>query len=536
MELDGVSASLGSCPGVRGAKAVLIHQQLFAFLTPRDCDVTRVSENMQVLQPYYARPEKFITLDSLPTTTNGKIDKNALKELTLEDNLSLGNNKGSAEDTVSSSDALSTATLKNDSSSSIETVVHDVQVVDPEKVKMENLNTTSDLPEKSEFLRSFRYRVFIVYRRLFSVIWLPNIIALVILVVFPHTRRKLFGRLPAINLTVAVLDRQDFVINTLYTVSCSVPRSWPLGIRKHCAKIYHLGGVHSGAASAAIFWFISALVYKIKTKLADDLPGPSVLSNATLVVCCLVVLLLLIVAGFAWPPFRKAHHDIFERVHRFVGWSALALLWAQTILSINDERDLSHSFGIACVREANFWLILVATLSITSSWFTLKKVNVESEVLSNHAIRLHFDYVVPVNGSFTRLSERPLLEWHSFATIPSPEFVQGRPKGYSLVVSNAGDWTKRQISRAPSKIWIRGVPSKPAPKVLTLQVWKLIMIPQNSLRCNAHRHTLQSISPGRDGLRRRSPPRFHSKPHVPVSPLLVHQRIPKQRSVPTFAS
>ena len=39
------------------------------------------------------------------------------------------------------------------------------------------------------------------------------------------------------------------------------------------------------------------------------------------------------------------------------------------------------------------------------------------------AIRLHFDYTVPVN-SFARLSYRPLMEWHSIATIPAPRVVK----------------------------------------------------------------------------------------------------------------
>merc|ERR1712000_568484 len=80
--------------------------------------------------------------------------------------------------------------------------------------------------------------------------------------------------------------------------------------------------------------------------------------------------------------------------------------------------------------------------SVASSWFFLRKVHVETEVLSTHAVRLHFDYITPVNGSFTRLSERPLLEWHPFATIPQPK---SSGKGYSLIVSNAGDWTRRRI-------------------------------------------------------------------------------------------
>ena len=46
------------------------------------------------------------------------------------------------------------------------------------------------------------------------------------------------------------------------------------------------------------------------------------------------------------------------------------------------------------------------------------------------------------------------MEWHSFATIPEP----GK-KGFSLVVSRAGDWTVKIISKPPTHIWKRGVPT-----------------------------------------------------------------------------
>lgn len=32
-------------------------------------------------------------------------------------------------------------------------------------------------------------------------------------------------------------------------------------------------------------------------------------------------------------------------------------------------------------------------------------------------------------------------------------------KGYSLVVSRAGDWTNKQITEPPTKLWVRGVPA-----------------------------------------------------------------------------
>lgn len=75
-------------------------------------------------------------------------------------------------------------------------------------------------------------------------------------------------------------------------------------------------------------------------------------------------------------------------------------------------------------------------------------------MLSRHAVRLYFTYANPTVGTAIRLSERPLLEWHAFATITKPN-----DKEFSVLVSNAGDWTKRQINTAPTKLWVRGVPT-----------------------------------------------------------------------------
>ncbi|KAL9086725.1 MAG: hypothetical protein Q9159_004020 [Coniocarpon cinnabarinum] len=55
-----------------------------------------------------------------------------------------------------------------------------------------------------------------------------------------------------------------------------------------------------------------------------------------------------------------------------------------------------------------------------------------------------------------RLSTRPLLESHAFATIPA----ERSERGFSCVISNAGDWTKG-IIREPgerTKIWMKGAP------------------------------------------------------------------------------
>jgi hypothetical protein len=105
------------------------------------------------------------------------------------------------------------------------------------------------LPDKTlrQPYRGVIYRIFIVYRFLFSAMGLLNIVALVAVLV-TRADYQWLRILTAISLAIAVTIRQDFVINALYTIFCSVPRSWPLFIRIKSAKIYHLGGIHFSAA------------------------------------------------------------------------------------------------------------------------------------------------------------------------------------------------------------------------------------------------------------------------------------------------
>jgi NAD(P)H-flavin reductase len=84
----------------------------------------------------------------------------------------------------------------------------------------------------------------------------------------------------------------------------------------------------------------------------------------------------------------------------------------------------------------------------------LKKVPVLAEPLSDRAIRLHFTYTNLPLCAAPRLSDKPLLEWHAFAGIPEED---GR--GFSVLVSKAGDWTGRLIQCPPSKLWVRGIPT-----------------------------------------------------------------------------
>ncbi|KAL4762308.1 putative NRPS-like enzyme [Aspergillus foveolatus] len=388
VELDGVSACLASSPDVHQATAFLVNGELTGFLTPRNCAIQALQESLKAKLPYYAIPTRWQTMDEFPLTPNGKVDKRSLiQQLAAGDKI------------------YPVLAEKEGSPSSIST---------PQKAQ--------------QAMRGLRYRNFIVYRRLFSLVFMANIAMLICLLTLPSNRRHI-TTVSFVYLTIAVLIRQDMVINMSYAVCCSVPTSWPLAIRKRCAKIYHLGGVHSSAAVMAVAWYTGPICYNINSFVnrPED-------------------------------PLRPSkHHDFFERVHRFGGLAALVIIWVQTISSIRDQRVSSRSLGHAIESAPAFRMLLVITLSIARSWLFLRSVPVDAEVLSNHAVRLHFTYTIPVNGTFTRLSRRPLLEWHSFATVPAPEAVNGRERGY-----------RKQIEKPPTRIWVRGIPTSGVMRVSPL--------------------------------------------------------------------
>lgn len=470
VELDGVTSSLRSCQEVEQAVVLLIDDELHAFVTPSTCDVDKAKTHMKYCQPYYAVPSKFHCLSALPLTANGKIDKKSLRESTsrveeVEEVIIPEKPKTAVLATVrqssSSSSTFTHVKTSSDVSSSSSFTIFDEKA---------DVDLEAALPDKSwgKKRRGLRHRILIVYRQLFSIVGLLNIAAAIALI-FTGLPREWLGNLTAMNLLLAVLIRQEFVINAVYTITCSVPKSFPLWVRARCARIFHLGGVHSAAGVSAALWLLANNLGDaacMATKTCSGAWGDQ--SIEARVVSWVLTGLFIVMLTMAYPTMRKKYHDLFERTHRFTGWTMLGLFWVQVILTANDTRPESTSLGQALLKSPPMWLLAVATLSIASSWFWLRKVPVEAEVLSDHAVRLHFDYTVPVNGSFTRLSRKPLVEWHSFATIPAPEPENGRPAGYSLVVSNAGDWTKKTIQDAPTHLWVRGIPTCGVMRIATL--------------------------------------------------------------------
>ena len=320
--------------------------------------------------------------------------------------------------------------------------------------------TTYVLPPKrwNRVFRNLRWSVFSVYRRLNLAVVLSNVIAIVILsaqhrlVELPFTDVALAV---SVNIIVAVLIRQELVINLLFVLFGVCPRSWPLWFRRLAAKIYHLGGVHSGAGIAGAIWFfifngVLAREWRRNTKITQ--------SAGIFIITGILDCLLISIVVLAHPRLRARFHNTFELVHRFAGWTAVILFWVHMIVLADTERKMLNptpTLAKVTFQAPSFWCLLIVTISLILPWLRLRKVAVHAEPLSDHAIRLHFTHENLPLCAAPRVSDNPLREWHAFAGIPEES-----GNGYSILVSNAGDWTSRLIRSPPTSIWVRGIPAR----------------------------------------------------------------------------
>jgi hypothetical protein len=114
-------------------------------------------------------------------------------------------------------------------------------------------------------------------------------------------------------------------------------------------------------------------------------------SGATLTFSYAILIILCFILFFVYPANRKKFHDTFEATHRFLGWSATALVWGQVVLLTNDYKGTTP-IGKALLHSAPLWLTVVITISLILPWIRLAKVDVRCEKLSNHCVRMYFDY------------------------------------------------------------------------------------------------------------------------------------------------
>lgn len=266
--------------------------------------------------------------------------------------------------------------------------------------------------------------------------------------------------LTLVNVTIAVLVRNQGVLNAVYRLAGRAPSTWPLGLRRRVSEVHHIGGVHVGCAVAGSAWLVAFTVAALMTEVRHA----ALLDVVALTSCVGLAIVLVVMTVCAVPPVRMRAHNVFENSHRWGGWTAVALFWVLTVDLAVTGRGTTSPLG-ALVSDWHVWVLVVVTGSVGWPWLRLRRVPITVVRPSAHAVIVHLDYgVQPSYASGVGISLDPLREWHAFATVTTPG-----QSGYRLLISRAGDWTGRFIDDPPTHVWVRGVPVvAPMAKVATM--------------------------------------------------------------------
>ena len=442
VELDSVSAILESVPNCTHAVTLKIDDRTLAsFVTPESVDTEAAKQAVAEALPYYCVPAAAIALDELPMTDRGKVDKRQLTRLAAEQlekppaQIQPVRNR---EKTLARSKSVTN--LKN-----LPAQPRSVENLESFHKTSKSANDLEDphakakpveLPPRDLYHAVFRHPLLMPYNRLAVLVVAINV--LIYAIATPSSIEAL-SNLVLANFAIAILIRRQSVINWLFAIATSVPKSLPLNVRWAAGKVYHFGGIHVGSFFSGTIW-LALLAGAIARERLPIFP-----------LLCAHLALLSLMMVVALPKNRAKRHNLFEIVGRFGTWSSLVLFWVQTIVLT----------PAPLVQTPQFWVLVLLTVCVILPWLRLKKVPVEIVSPSSHVALAKFDYgVKPFAGSSTDLSRNPLLEWHSFANVPSPN-----EPGFRLTISRAGDWTGDFIDDKPRHIWVKGIPTAGAGNV-----------------------------------------------------------------------
>jgi len=442
VELDSVSNALEAQPlCTRAAVMKLDDRTLIAFVSPMGVDVDAAKKAVGEALPYYCVPEEIHVLPDLPLTSRGKIDKRLLMDAASYHRCHVDTSIVAEDDEISESRS---RRLNKHAQRSDKLIEQYKQQLVPDMPRT--------IAAKLTHHRFYHYWRLLALVAFVNVIFLINNVAAGDLLTVSVASASTLTNLAIINLTVAILIRQQYVVNVLFKIATSAPLSMPLGFRQLMGKVYHFGGIHVGGALFGTLWMFAAVAMMFLVAFSGTAGAKP--SGMTLLAATQLVLSLMLLLIMAKPSIRQKFHNSFEVVHRFGGWFSLAMFWVVALSFVNDTHT-DASLLNALVKSPVFWSILLVTFSIALPWMRLRRVPVRFERPSDHVVLANFDYgVTPFAGSSTTISRSPLTEWHSFANVPAPG-----QSGYRLTISRAGDWTGRLIDDLPSHVWVKGIPT-----------------------------------------------------------------------------
>ena len=257
-------------------------------------------------------------------------------------------------------------------------------------------------------------------------------------------------------ITAGILVRNELTLRCLYAIMLFCFKRWtPFRFRNAISKfLLNIGGLHSGFAVSGTMWLLATTVELIRNAMWSQ-----PLSNAApwlSALAIIVTVILVTVCVAAHPAIRERHHNFFERIHRFAGWTALGILWV--FISVHDAWDpVHHVFHASRIKSRpNIYIVIALTVIIFLPWTTLRRVPVKAEVLSNSVVLLRFEGYIR-RGLFGRISRNPFSENHAFGiTSKAREYQPEKGEHYMCVVGQ-GDFTRGLITDPPTYMWTRGM-------------------------------------------------------------------------------
>lgn len=288
--------------------------------------------------------------------------------------------------------------------------------------------------------------LFTVYKRLFMVCLTFNVLALTLAATGHFNYAKQKATVFSIgNLLASTLCRSEALLRVVFWLAVKLlGRRWiPLRVKTTVtAFLQSLGGIHSGCGVSSIAWLVYALVLSLKDK---ENTSPLIITLA-----CLILSLICLSSMAAFPLVRHLHHNVFERTHRFAGWTALILLWFFISASITYEpaSKTYNSSVTKITKEQEFWFTLAISIFIIIPWLTVRRVPVNASSPSGHASIIKFEGGIQA-GLLARISPSPLSEWHAFG------IISDGMKEHIVLAGAVGDFTKSMVSNPPSHLWVR---------------------------------------------------------------------------------
>ncbi|CAH7683372.1 hypothetical protein BY996DRAFT_4595987 [Phakopsora pachyrhizi] len=249
------------------------------------------------------------------------------------------------------------------------------------------------------------------------------------------------------NVLIAILIRNEWFVRFLYWCAVKVfrPAIFPVWLRaKVVGILYHIGGLHSGCGFSALLWI---LVSSIRHFSNVKIYHPAVLTSLAI---CVVCILFTCVAAF--PVFRGPHHNLFEQIHRFVGWAGLISTFLFILFSSAWDENLNR-WNLSSERlifHPELWFIVTIFALIISSWITTANVPVKIRTSSDKAsvIRLPGGLT---SGVHTRISKGGLQEWHIFGSISEGKSADC----HYIVAAVQGEFTRMLNVEKPQELYTK---------------------------------------------------------------------------------